>query len=201
MNLRDAIVGIPHVEGIMKRVRCAAAISSALVFLSCSMAANACFRQVAWMADLSSGRHPAVKESGTAEMKFDFEQPFGTLTVQTKNVRDVESIDLRRVRFPGDLNGPVVAKIYRPQDGPYRGKVSKVLRQADVIPLAHPVNDGYTNLADEMLHQCIVVAVCTKAHPQGEILGLIRGRLVVIYSAGGSFHDAALHQHFGPGGL
>lgn len=180
-----------------------AVVLSVIVLLFCGSAARACFRQIAWMAVLSSptAKSSAGKEFGTAQMLFDYQQPFGTLTVKTKNVRDVQSIELRRVRRPGDMSGPVVAHVYEVGEGPYHGTVSKLLRQSDVIPLAHPINDGYDNLADELVHRCIVVAVCTKTHPRGEVVGLITGRLVVTYSADGSFHDPKLHHQLGAGGI
>jgi hypothetical protein len=181
----------------MKRLIRAAAGVSAVLIISCSIASRACVRQIAWGADLvKAGAKPstASKPAGTVDLKFDFQKPYGTLTVQTPNVHGVQFIELRRVRYDGDFYGPVVAWIYRPADGPYRGRLVKHLGDPDVIPLAHPVKDGYNGLPDELLHRRIVVAVCTKSHPKGEVMGVITGRLVVNYSVGGDFHDPKLHH-------
>jgi hypothetical protein len=173
-----------------------------LVFAACAILAKSalgCIATVGWIADLnrSTGAHAGSGgPTGTAEMKFDWQRPFGTITVETRNVRNVRRVELRLARTPGDLRGPAIASLYDSKMGPYTGKISKVLRQADLTMPFQSRSDAYSSLPDAIMHRRIVVAVCTASDPGGEIAGVITVHRIVSYSdAPGAFHDPKLHRH------
>jgi len=161
---------------------------------------SACLTAVGWIADMAK---PGAKysaslgERGTAEMQFDWLKPFGTITIKTHNVRGVRSIILRRVTAKGGLNGPVVARLYDSSQGAYTGTFSKLLRESDIVDVK-PSERSDLGIADAMLHRGIAVAVCTAAHPDGEIAGVITAHRIVTYSrVAGGFHDPKLHSSSG----
>jgi len=164
----------------------------------------ACLTTVNWVALMSA---PTAKysaklgKSGTAEMKFDWLKPYGTIVVKTRNVRNVTSIELREIIKPRDTSGPFITSIYSQHDAPYNGQVTKVLTAKDILPQNPPTRSGYLSLADAMVHQRVAVVVCTRSKPNGEIAGVIAAHPVLIYSGRGGVHDAKLHHPPRLGGI
>jgi hypothetical protein len=157
----------------------------------------ACYRALGWTATLVSvgSNHLSRTEKASAQMLFDAEKPIGTLVVDARGVRNVNRIELRAARRPGDVAGPVLAVIYTPKDGPFTGKVSKHLTAADLVDVPSLNISGPGGVATAISQGHTVVTVCTQANPRGELAGAIGLHSIVAYSNGtGSFHDSKLHQ-------
>jgi len=159
---------------------------------------QACVGTRSWTADLVKPgvKNPSAKNIlGSATMAFDYQRPLGTMTVVAPKVTGVERIEVRAVRFPGDVYGPPIALIYQPKDGPFRGKTSKFLQASDIIGQSKLQISTARDVAIAMVGNRAVVAVCTKNHPKGEMAGVIVLHQAIVYSnKDGSFHDPKLHK-------
>jgi tRNA threonylcarbamoyladenosine modification (KEOPS) complex Pcc1 subunit len=130
---------------------------------------------VEWSADLTGSSEASVRHadglqplnlktmaSGKASVAFDFEHQVVTLHVEAKDIANVRAIQLRSSRERGDLNGPTIMTIYESNDGPFTGSASKTVKGPDFNQVATPIVNGQS-----------VVVICTAAHPDGEIAGVI----------------------------
>ena len=166
--------------------------------------ASGCVYAVRWIADMSAAEQKkpaAARASGTAEMQFNWTKPYGTFIIHTKNLKNVESIELRAMMHPGDFAGPFIVKAYDASEGPYRGGLTKHFTQTDILPQNQPVKSGYPDFAEAILHHKVAVIVKTKAKPAGEIAGVIMPHRVLTYTGSGGVHNSKLHHQPRFGGI
>ncbi|MGO9575487.1 MAG: CHRD domain-containing protein [Terriglobales bacterium] len=121
---------------------------------------------VTWSAEMSGRREiPTVVTDarGKAGFVFDFPNRRATVTITTRNIKDVEKIELRIRRSAHDASGPAAIVIYDAKDGPYSGRLTRVLPAS-----------RFKELATLVLNGRATVTVCTKSHPDGEITGRVQ---------------------------
>ena len=184
--------------------RCAAAALMA-TFLIAAPAGRACNEVITWSADLTGANEkPAIdtQAGGKATFVMDFENPKATITVDTKNLKDVERIELRASQTFGDVNGPPILTIYDAKSGPLPASLSIVATDADIIKQTTPKVASIADVAGVVVNGQSAVVVCTKTHPGGEIAGRISMHKSAVYSndPNSRFHNPALHKaHAQPG--
>ena len=133
---------------------------------------------VRWAADLKAHDHTAGIESqsvavsptetrstGKATVSFDLERHSLTIKVETAGLKDVTGIELRVARSDDDYDGPSLSSLYEPKNGPFHGSISKTFG-----------DPAYQEIAKVIANGQAVISIVTKAHPQGEISGLITMR-------------------------
>ena len=123
---------------------------------------------VEWSAKLSGNTEtPAVSTAATgkATAAFDFNTHTATITIETHNLRNVRTIELRAERSLQDVHGPAILIVYHAKDGSFSGTLRKVV-----------AGPAFEEVAKTVLNGQGVVVVSTAAHPDGEIAGLIRMR-------------------------
>ena len=122
---------------------------------------------VSWEASLTGANAgPGITTKGTGKAVFglDFDKSTVDITIDTKNLQGAQKIELRMVKAPNDVNGPVVFTIYdSASDGPLPEHLIKKVTGADFSAVSALVSNGKG-----------AVAVTTKAHPQAEAAGLVK---------------------------
>ena len=133
---------------------------------------------------------------GTAAIDFDLAHPGATVQVDTKNLHDVQAIEMHVARSYADHTGPAVLTLYSAGDGPLPAMLIKHVGEADLHTQTAPKIAAFADVVTAVLNGEAYVTVATKAHPQGELSGFIRMHKEEIYSdsAADSAHDAALHH-------
>src|SRR5436305_13140477 len=122
---------------------------------------------ITWSADLQGKNEvPAVRTqaSAKAEFKFDFGAQTATFKITAQNLQDVSKIVLRVERAQEGLKGPAIVVLYSlTKDGPFPGTYTKTLAGGLFKEVAEVVSNGEG-----------IVEVLTKAHPHGELIGLVQ---------------------------
>ena len=161
---------------------------------------HACELKITWKAGLipSFQRGPSTSSPvvRTAAIEFDFVHPGATVQVDTKNLRDVQAIEMHVARSYTDHTGPAVLTLYSVADGPLPATLAKRVGDADIHRQAAPRVTAFTDVVNAVLNGQAYVTVVTKAHPAGELSGFIRMHKEQVYSdsAADPTHDAALHH-------
>jgi len=179
--------------------RMAAAVGVALSFIA---SAHACELKITWKAGLVpsfKGGPPTpspVTGMGTVAIDFDLAHPGATVQVSTRNIQDVQAIEMHVARSYTDHSGPAVLTLYSVVDGPLPAALTKHVGEADLHRQTTPKITAFTDVVNAVLNGQAYVTVVTKAHPSGELSGFIRMHKEQIYSdsAADSTHDAALHH-------
>ena len=179
------------------------AVAVGLVFFT--TAVHACELQIIWRAALTpilAGSKPSLlavsspAPTGTAAIDFDFAHPGATVQVDTQNVQNVTTIELHVSRSYTDHTGPAVLTLYTASDGPLLAKLTKRVTEADLHKQAVPKVFAFSDVVNAVLNGLAYVTVATKAHPEGELSGVIRMHKEQIYSDNPNdlTHDSALHH-------
>jgi hypothetical protein len=173
-------------------------------------AVHACSTGVAWYADLTgSGETPVVTTAGKgrATFQFDFEHPVSTVTVSAQDLDDIQRVELtitipgpippNPVATPGQAPPPgrsVTIPLYDATQSPFPGSITKTLTLADLPQTGQPLT--MTDVANAVLTHKATVTIRTKAHPDGEIGGMIAMHKYAVYSDDpkSAFHDPTLHH-------
>lgn len=159
----------------------------------------ACNNVIQWYADLKgSNETPSIdtQDSGKATFIFNFEHPEATIKLDTQNITDVKTVELRFARTQDDMSGPTLVVLYDSKDGKLPGTISKTIRDLDIVKQTTPKVEHMQDIVNTVLNGMAVVAICTKAHPQGEIAGRISMHKTVVFSddPNNPFHDPSLHN-------
>jgi hypothetical protein len=119
---------------------------------------------IRWVADLThNDLIPAqTPATGRVVFIFDFTHKTVKISVDSQNLHNVQSIELRRARTDGDFDGPIVVVIYRPRDGAFKSKYNKIVTGALFNEVANVVPNGQG-----------VVKISTAAYPNGELVGAV----------------------------
>ncbi len=174
-----------------------------LAFFAAS--AHACELQIIWRAALTpilTNSKPSLlavsspAPTGTAAIDFDFAHPGATVEVDTQNVQDVQTIELHVSRSYTNHTGPAVLTLYTAADGPLPAKLTKRVTEADLHKQTLPKIAAFSDVVNAVLNGLAYVTVATKAHPEGELSGVIRMHKEQIYSDNPNdpTHDSALHH-------
>ena len=164
---------------------------------------HACELKITWKAALVPAKAMLAPVStapsapaGTAAIDFDFVHPGATVQVSALDLADVRAIELHVTRSYTDHTGPAVLTLYTAADGPLPTMLTKRVTEADLHKQTTPKISVFTDLVNAVLNGRAYVTVATKAHPEGELSGVIRMHKEQIYSdnASDTTHDAALHH-------
>lgn len=138
---------------------------------------------VTWSADLEGKNEtPAVETQATAraEFEFDFRKQEATVKILGQNLRDVTKVSLGAEHHLGNLKAAAaVAKLalYEAlKDGPFPQPNANAVPQGG-LPLVFSKKfsgSAFHQIADAVLNGQGVVEIHTKAHPQGELIGLVQ---------------------------
>lgn len=187
------------------RLLLTALLTSALGLTCLTTTVRACELQIIWRAALmpiltnSKPSPPAtlsIAPTGTAAIDFDFAHPGATVQIDTQNVQDVNTIELHVARSYTNHTGPAVLTLYSAADGPLPAKLTKKVTEADLHKQTVPKIAAFNDVVNAVLNDRAYVTVATKAHPEGELSGIIRMHKEQIYSDNptDSSHDSALHH-------
>jgi hypothetical protein len=160
---------------------------------------NACELKITWkaaLAPIKATPAPVSTPLATAAIDFDFVHPGATIQVSALNLADVRAVELHVTRSYTDHTGPAVLTLYTTADGPLPTTLTKRVTEADLHKKTTPKIAAFTDLVNAVLNGRAYVTVATKAHPEGELSGIIRMHKEQTYSdkASDSAHDAALHH-------
>jgi hypothetical protein len=160
---------------------------------------HACELKITWKAALAPLKAtPALVPTplATAAIDFDFVHPGATIQVSALDLADVRTIELHVTRSYTDHTGPAVLTLYSAADGLLPTTLTKRVTEADLHKQTAPKIAVFTDLVNAVLNGRAYVTVATKAHPEGELSGIIRMHKEQIYSnnASDTTHDAALHH-------
>ena len=167
---------------------------------------HACELTIIWRAALtgrasapSRAAGPAATRpaaTGTAAIDFDAADPGATVRVETTGLRDVQTIALHVARSYTDHTGPAVLTLYSAGDGPLPATLTKHVTEADLHAQTSPHVAAFADVVSAVLNGRAYVVVATKAHPEGELSGVIRMHKEQVYSddPADAAHDAALHH-------
>lgn len=135
---------------------------------------------------------PAVR--GRATFVFDFDHPDAAVTVEARDIPDIRSIEMRLQPLLKTPGATIV--LYSAGDAPFRGSIAKTITTADLPKTGPAASLTMTDVANAVLARVASVAVCTKAHPEGEVSGVILMHKETVYSDDprSGFHDPALHH-------
>lgn len=178
----------------------AGALLAGVLGIPCLTAARACELKITWKAALTSSLKggPSVPPPATrtAAIDFDLAHPGATVQVDTKNLQDVRAIELHVARSYADHTGPAVLTLYAMGDGPLPALLTRRVTEADLRKQAAPKVAAFSDVVTAVLNGQAYVVVATKAHPEGELSGVIRMHKEEVYSdsASDAAHDAALHH-------
>ena len=168
--------------------------------LGLASASRACELKITWKAALESHAKgtPTMPSHtmGTAAIDFDLAHPGATVQVETKNLQDVQAVEMRVARSYTDHSGPVVLTLYAAGDGPLPAVLTKHVGETDLHKQATPKVATFADLVSAVLNGRAYVVVVTKAHPEGEFSGFIHMHKEEVYSdsAADPAHNAALHH-------
>lgn len=193
-------------------IRTAAALC---ILAQCPPPVPACTEIVSWYADLAepapppsaivppASSSPVVKApampsspvvKGRATFVFDFDHPDAAVTVEARNMPDIRGIELRLqplLKTPG-----ATIALYSAGGTPFPGSITKTITAAD-LPKTGPASSlTMADVANAVLARVASVAVCTKAHPEGEVSGVILMHKETVYSDDpkNAYHDPTLHH-------
>ncbi len=174
----------------------AATLLAGAFSLVCLTAAHACELKITWKAALTGSPSVPSPATGTAAIDFDPARPGATVQVDTKNVQDVRAIELHIARSYADHTGPAVLTLYAAGDGQTLPRLTRHVTEADLHKQTAPRVAAFSDVVTAVLNGRAYVVVATKAHPQGELSGVIRMHKEEVYSdsAADSAHDATLHH-------
>jgi len=180
----------------MKRAALKCLTLTLLPLLLLTPAARACELKITWKAALTGSASVPSPATGTATIDFDPAHPGATVQVDTKNLQDVRAIELHVARSYTDHTGPAVLTLYAAGDGPLPTALTRHVTEADLHKQASPKVAAFSDVVSAVLNGQAYVVVATKAHPEGEISGIIRMHKEEIFSdsAGDAAHDPALHH-------
>jgi hypothetical protein len=122
---------------------------------------------VTWSADLNGNNEtPAVSTAAraTAEFTFDFHARTATFQITPENLQNVATVLLLVKGAEKNLKGAPVLTLYNAAEGP---GLSKAYTKTFA-------NDAFKEIANAVLNGTGVVEVTTKAHPDGEISGVVQ---------------------------
>jgi hypothetical protein len=125
---------------------------------------------VEWYADLTGAKDTSgvladavrTPATGKATVSFDFNNQTAIFTVEAREIKDVQKIELRSARARGDISGPTLLTLYDAKEGPFPGKVTQTV-----------VHQVFNQIKSPVLNGQGVVVITTKAHPDGEVAGII----------------------------
>lgn len=159
-------------------------------------AACACELKITWKAALASVPAMSSPGTGTAAIDFDLAHPGATVQVETKGLQDVRAVEMHIARSYTDHTGPAVLTLYTADGGPPPATLTRHVTEADLHKQVAPKVTSFSDVVSAVLNGQAYVVVTTKAHPEGELSGVIRMHKEEIYSdsALDSAHDAALHH-------
>lgn len=137
---------------------------------------------VTWSADLEGKNEaPAVETQATAqaEFEFDFRKQEATVKILGKNLHDVTKVSLGVEHNLRNLKAATAAKLAlydAVKDGPFPQPNASAGPQGGLSVVFSKKFSGsaFKEIADAVLNGQGVVEVQTKAHPQGELIGLVR---------------------------
>ena len=160
---------------------------------------HACEVSITWQADLKPPRaaeQSAAGPTGRAAIAFDPAHPGATVQVDTKNVRGVQAIALHVARSYTDPTGPAVLTLYTAAGGPLPAVLTRRVTEADLRRQTRPKVAGFADVVDAVVSGRAYVLVTTKAHPEGELSGIVRMHKAAVFSdrAADPSHDPALHR-------
>jgi hypothetical protein len=183
----------------IRKQRAVVLLSGALS-LACLTAAHACELQIIWKAALApsakSSQAGTPSATGTAAIDFDLVHPSATVQVETKNVQDVRAIEMHVARSYTDHTGPTVLTVYTSADGPLPPRLTRHVTEADLHTQTAPKIAAFADVVNAVVNDKAYVVITTKAHPDGELFGIIHMHKEEIYSdnPADAAHDAALHH-------
>jgi hypothetical protein len=147
--------------------------SLALVFaaIACAIPALSQMKMktavIEWYADLQgSNVTPKVETTaaGKAAFSLDFDHSVMTVLIDTRNLKDVQKIEVHIVNASSAINGPVAYKLYdSATDGSLPAHFKKVIEGQDFSTVSAVIGGGEG-----------AVVVTTKAHPQAEVAGIVK---------------------------
>ncbi len=176
-----------------------AALAASLGVLTPAAPVRSCSTAVAWYADLTgAGETPAVSTAGKgrATFQFDFEHPVSTVIVSAEGLDNIQQIELA-IAVPGaSPRRTATILLCDTAKTPFSGSLTKTLTVADLPQTAQQPPLTMTDVANAVLCHQATVTIRTKAHPGGEIAGMIAMHKYAVYSADpkSAFHDPALHH-------
>jgi hypothetical protein len=176
-----------------------ALLAGALTLAWLTPMAHACELKIIWkaaLAPIKAAPAPVPTPLATAAIDFDFVHPGAIVQVSALNLADVRAIELHVTRSYTDHTGPAILTLYSAADGPLPTTLTKRVTEADLHKQTTPKIAAFTDLVNTVLNGRAYVTVATKAHPEGELSGIIRMHKEQIYSdnASDTTHDAALHH-------
>jgi len=124
---------------------------------------------VTWSADLrGENETPAVSTKATAKVEFvfDFHSQTAKFQMTRENLPDVSKVVLLGKGPQATLKGAVVLALYDAAEGPALPKTDAYTKTF--------TGSAFKQIANAVLNGTGVVEVTTKAHPSGEIVGLVQ---------------------------
>lgn len=159
-------------------------------------AARACELKITWKAALAASPSGSSPAAGTAAIDFDFAHPGATVQVDTRGLRDVRAIELHVARSYTDHTGPAVLTLSSADGSSLPSRLTRHVNEADLHRQTSPKVTAFNDVVSAVLNGQAYVVVRTKAHPEGELSGVIRMHKEEVYSdsAADPAHDSTLHH-------
>ena len=168
-------------------------LSAAFYFSALPRPVRACELAIIWRADMAN---QAKTSRAAAAIQFDFAHPGAIVQVDTKNLRDVRTVQLHVARSYSDHTGPVVLQVYAASGGQMPPAFTRRVTEADLHRQTNPRITAFSDLVQAVLDHRAYVTVTTQRHSEGELSGFITMHKEAIYSDNPSdiSHNAALHH-------
>lgn len=136
---------------------------------------------ITWSADLEGKNEaPAVasQAAAVAEFEFDFRKKEATVKIHARDLHDVSKILLGVQQVRGQLKVPAKVTLYDVSaNGPMQPDYAAAASKDGALPLVYTrtfSGEAFQAVADAVLNGQGVVEVLTKAHPNGELVGMVQ---------------------------